>query len=431
MEKLLQELQSWDQEKDDRYKKRVAERDAKLVALKEARAAEEAAAQQQQEAKKAPPKEDEEGADGEEPAEAQPEEEGAGEAEEPAEEAPAEAKKPPEEDDVALELDSDDDFLPIGIKEKVITYIKEKGKESRIPEDIINEAVRWRLNRNDCQNRGYVLDGYPKNFKNAYEVFVHTPPAPEKKKPAEEGEEEEQPPEEEEEAAAALKPVLQTNIYPESVISLRSSDIMLKRRSKALLKQNALGAPKWEREKLVQKLATYNKENDLALFKNDQLDVDALFPTQKFFQDNKTELFELDAFDDSYEGFESIRIYAERFGRPYNYLKSNNELNAEREQHLDQEELEAKQAVTDKKAAEDEKLKAYKASLEKLADERMKEVMAHMQELESSDGLTMRQFLMKYIIPVLAEGMIEVWKVQPLDPVDYLAEYIFKKSNNA
>ena len=79
---------------------------------------------------------------------------------------------------------------------------------------------------------------------------------------------------------------------------------------------------------------------------------------------------------------------------------------------------------------EDEKVKAYKAQLEKLADERMKDVMVHMQELESTDGLTMRQFLMKYIIPVLAEGMIEVWKVQPLDPVDYLAEYIFKKSNN-
>jgi len=68
---------------------------------------------------------------------------------------------------------------------------------------------------------------------------------------------------------------------------------MLKRRSKALLKANAKGAAKWEREKLVQRLGVYNKENDLTLFKNDQLDAKALFPTQKFFQDNKTELFEL------------------------------------------------------------------------------------------------------------------------------------------
>lgn len=45
----------------------------------------------------------------------------------------------------------------------------------------MNEAVRWRLNQNDCQNRGYVLDGYPKNYKTAYGVFYIVPKAPEKK----------------------------------------------------------------------------------------------------------------------------------------------------------------------------------------------------------------------------------------------------------
>lgn len=40
--------------------------------------------------------------------------------------------------------------------------------------------MRWRLERNDCQNRGYVLDGYPKNFENAENVFVVSPPAPDK-----------------------------------------------------------------------------------------------------------------------------------------------------------------------------------------------------------------------------------------------------------
>ena len=97
---------------------------------------------------------------------------------------------------------------------------------------MINEAVRWRLNRNDCQNRGYVLDGYPKDYANAKNVFIITPKAPEKKVPAE-GEEAEEPPAEEEEAAQ-LKPILQTNIYPESVISLQASDQFIKRRSKNL-----------------------------------------------------------------------------------------------------------------------------------------------------------------------------------------------------
>jgi hypothetical protein len=50
------------------------------------------------------------------------------------------------------------------------------------------------------------------------------------KKEVVEGEEgEEQPPAEEEEVV--LKPVLQTNIYPESVISLNATALFLKRRS--------------------------------------------------------------------------------------------------------------------------------------------------------------------------------------------------------
>ena len=69
----------------------------------------------------------------------------------------------------------------IEIKEKVKECIAKFGKEQRIPNEIINEAVRWRLERNDCQNRGYVLDGYPKNFMNAESVFIVTPKRPEKK----------------------------------------------------------------------------------------------------------------------------------------------------------------------------------------------------------------------------------------------------------
>lgn len=76
-------------------------------------------------------------------------------------------------------------------------------------------------------------------------------------------------------------------------------------------------------------------------------------------------------------------------------------------------------------------MEEMKALLEKKFQGRLIHVKEHMKELEWCDELNMRQFLMKYIIPVLTEGMIDVWKVGPLDPVDYLAEYIFKRSNGA
>jgi adenylate kinase len=51
-----------------------------------------------------------------------------------------------------------------------------------------------------------------------------------------------------------------------------------------------------------------------------------------------------------------------------------------------------------------------------------------MEILKRNNDLNTRQFLMKFIIPVLTEGMIDVWKVGPIDPVEYLSEYIFKRS---
>ena len=68
-------------------------------------------------------------------------------------------------------------------------------------------------------------------------------------------------------------------------------------------------------------------------------------------------------------------------------------------------------------------------ALEELANERIDALEKHCSELNKKEKMYMRQFLMKAIIPVLTEGMIDVWRVGPTDPVDYLAEYIFKKSN--
>jgi len=126
--------------------------------------------------------------------------------------------------------------------------------------------------------------------------------------------------------------------------------------------------------------------------------------------------------------FESMRIYVERFGRPYNYLKSMQQLNDERDKYLVEEERQTNEAKAKKEEeaqkGEDEK----KLALERKSVSRLNSVASHMKELETADELNMRQYAMKYIIPLLTEGMIDVWKVGPLDPVDYLADYIFKKS---
>lgn len=59
----------------------------------------------------------------------------------------------------------------------------------------------------------------------------------------------------------------------------------------------------------------------------------------RFFQENKTEAFEIDHNGLAFEMFESMRVYIERDGRPFNYLSSVRSLNRKREEALGKEEV--------------------------------------------------------------------------------------------
>lgn len=78
--------------------------------------------------------------------------------------------------------------------------------------------------------------------------------------------------------------------------------------------------------------------------------------------------------------------------------------------------------VLERKALEDKqnKLEEWSRSLEKLQKEEEKLVIAQSEPL--------RNYLMKYVFPTLTKGLIEVANYKPQDPVDYLAEYLFKEN---
>lgn len=140
--------------------------------------------------------------------------------------------KKKKDDDV--ETDSDADYEEISIKKQMSEFRHKLGAKERFPQEMMNEAVRWRLNQNDCQNRGYVLDGYPFSFDTAYGVFFIVPKRPEKKMIIND-EGEEVPAEDEmdeEELRKMLKPKFQANIFPESLILLRGTDDVIRSKAK-------------------------------------------------------------------------------------------------------------------------------------------------------------------------------------------------------
>ena len=153
-------------------------------------------------------------------------------------------------------------------------------------------------------------------------------------------------------------------------------------------------------------------------------------PLIRFFQENKTEVFQIGCDGNTFEMFESMRIYIERDGRSYNYLDSVRKLNTKREEALVQEEQDFNADKASKKQDEEGQAEKKRLDLEDLQNGRLSSIKTHMDELEETKKLNMRQFLMKQIIPVLTEGMIDVYRVGPTDPVDYLTDYIFTKSNS-
>lgn len=42
----------------------------------------------------------------------------------------------------------------------------------RLPDDILYKLVKIALTENACRNRGYILDGYPRTYKDACEIFL-------------------------------------------------------------------------------------------------------------------------------------------------------------------------------------------------------------------------------------------------------------------
>lgn len=294
-----------------------------------------------------------------------------------------------------LESASEDEYVEITIKSKMREFLIQNPGVTRYPATLMNEAVRWRLNQNDCQNRGYVLDGYPKDFDTSEGVFVIKPVMPERKMIMnEDGEMVNDPNEEidEEELKALMKPKFQKNIYPDSVILIRaSSQSVISQSLYARLTSVQMQESHWMPDVLDRRYTLYTQNNDIQNFQaRNKGDLSVPYPLIKFFQENQTEIYEVDFDGNELEMFEGMRIYIERNGRPYNYLSSVQDMNAKREEQLTQEEADKNAKLQQEQNLQLEQERKMIERLENLAELRMKEIGCHMHELEFCDKLNMR-----------------------------------------
>lgn len=59
----------------------------------------------------------------------------------------------------------------------------------------------------------------------------------------------------------------------------------------------------------------------------------------------------------------------------------------------------------------------------------MKGIAEHVKEEWAAKDIKLREYLMRNLVPTISDAMIDVVRVSPIDPIDYMADYIFKRSN--
>ncbi|XP_063919544.1 adenylate kinase 7-like [Zophobas morio] len=306
------------------------------------------------------------------------------------------APKPEETEYLGEELEEEDEeeedpqLILDQIRE---TEVFMEGGINKIPDTYIAGLLKTYLAKNFCQNRGYVLDDFPQITAQAKELFGQT----------------QEPAGEEEEVVEVIEP---GKILPDLIVSLVATDEYITQ-SVMKLPEETIRDTRNSEENLLARLEVYRENNtdeNTVLNYFDELEIDII-------------LLEVNAEDDQ----EPFNMIIEKLGPPCNFGLSPEEeeelrLLYEQERKLSLEkaelnrQLEADRAETERK----NKMEAWAETLEKLQMEEEKILVAQSEPL--------RHYLMKYVFPILTKGLIEVATLKPDDPVDYLAEFLFREN---
>ncbi|XP_023986880.1 adenylate kinase 7 isoform X3 [Physeter macrocephalus] len=231
----------------------------------------------------------------------------------------------------------------------------------------------------------------------------------------EEGEEEEEEEnvEDAQELLDGLKESAEQNA--EFVCSLDASDEFLKERVMNL-PESIVADTHYSQGQFLRALSNYrdiNTEDETVLNYFDELEIHPIHIDVGRLEDAQNRL--------------AIKQLIKEIGEPRNYGLTDEE-KAEEERRAAEERL-AKEAMEE---AERQHREAAETA-EKLArweewSKRLEEVKREEKELLEAQSIPLRNYLMTHVMPTLMQGLNECCKIRPDDPVDFLAEYLFKNN---
>lgn len=262
----------------------------------------------------------------------------------------------------------------------------------RLDDNLLIMMMKEKLLSKPCQNQGFILDGFPKTFEQS-KLF-----------------------EADEEEEVDEKDInYNKNIMPEFIFSLEANDEFLHKRNINLPESVVAGTHNTE-EGFTRRLTEFrriNTEDNTVLNYFDELEfhpikIDVMKDTSGMMND-------------------TVQKIKEIIKNPRNYGPTKEEL--EQIQLAEERELHKKK--------EEERILKEKLEMEEEAERKVKEkewanklFEVKQQEFEQLEArsIPLRNYLMKHVMPTLSKGLIDCCKVRPDDPVDYLAEYLFKNN---
>lgn len=302
-------------------------------------------------------------------------------------------------------------------KPKKGAKVYKPDERPRIPVDMIATMVKNKLKSSACRNKGFVLDGFPQTLEQAQKLFKAELKDGEEEEPEDEPAEEFQDGEDGQ-PAPPKKIKVDEAVFPSYIVSLDCTEDVARQRFKEIPEGDVV-ADHNDEDGFDRRWQRYEYVNNL--------DQEVLMSPMGFF--NQLELLEipLERTVDKTVALSSMVDYMSKGGKPFNFHPTPEEKETKRlsEEATAKEEAETKRQEMEVREKE-EREERYKREQADIA--RKKQVLSDDQELVDSCSLPLRKYLMTNVIPPLVEGLLEVCKAKPDDPIDFLSEYLFKVS---
>ncbi|XP_036405208.1 adenylate kinase 7-like [Megalops cyprinoides] len=278
---------------------------------------------------------------------------------------------------------------------ELLESLKENMSQNggRLDDRFVFQIMRDKLNSKPCRNQGFVLDGFPKTYEQAKELFYGEEEEPEEPRPK--------------------IPLFDPKIIPEYVFALDATDEFLKDRVQNL-PESVVEGTNYTQDRFLLHLADFrdrNAQDETVLDYFDELEI-------------HPEHIDVTAGKDI-EYMNVTERIIRAVGKAKNYGPSAEEREEEERRNAEERMKLLAAEREEKKRKEAEEAANRAAQLEKWS-KNLREVKSQEHEMLEVQSIPLRNYLMKNVMPALTEALVECCKVKPDDPVDFLAEYLFR-----